>query len=80
MTVPGPDDQFTVRITARDLYNLLVVMQSDMARMLHKVNEQDEQGEDHEQRLRALERARWPLPSISLVVATVAVILPFMVK
>ncbi len=32
------------------------------------------QGEDHEARLRALERARWPLPSPAALVSIIALV------
>ena len=32
---------------------------------------------DHEERIRALERARWPLPSLALLVAAAGVVVGF---
>lgn len=36
--------------------------------------------DDHETRLRILERARWPLPALAIIVSSAALIVPLITK
>jgi hypothetical protein len=80
-----PDPLGPVVITVREIYDQLVRLTTAVEGLLKDhgdtVTRLAELRTDHETRLRALERARWPLPSIaallgagSLVVAVIALL------
>lgn len=46
--------------------------QGQLALLVQRGDQTDRKMEDHEQRLDALERARWPLPSMAAVTALAA--------
>lgn len=64
MTMPQGDE-----VPAQILIKL-----GEMGAQLAVISTQLQAIPDHEQRLRALERARWPLPAVSALCAVVAVI------
>jgi len=68
-------------ITLRDVYeavNRLAERVSGLAGQVEALQERfdrsDKQRDDHESRLRALERRQWPIPSAALLVSIVAVV------
>lgn len=66
------DDDAVVRITLRDVYAVVERTASDVAEIKAHASSQVEKVNDHENRLRAVERKVWQLPSIATVVAVVA--------
>ncbi len=65
-----------VVITAREIYDQLVrltdgvtAMATGMAQIRDAVDDTKKDVADHEARIRALERGRWPLPSLAALVA-----------
>jgi hypothetical protein len=71
-----------VVITLRDVYeavNRLAERVSGLVGQVEALREQfdrlDRQRDDHESRLRALERRQWPIPSAALLVSIVAVVI-----
>jgi len=67
-------DPLAVQITGREIYDRLVLMHGDLQRVAHDVSAIRGDVEDHEARIRALERGRWPLPSIAALVAIAALV------
>lgn len=78
-----------VVITAREIYDQLVRVISAVERVSgqladtakrHDEHEADSarRHDDHETRLRALEKARWPLPALAVLVSIAALALPFL--
>lgn len=61
---PGP-----VTIGAREIYDQLVALVAKVDRLVDQLDNVRGDIDDHEQRLRGLERGRWPLPSLSLLVS-----------
>jgi hypothetical protein len=53
------------------------VLAVTLARIETKLDQAIRGGDDHERRLRALEAARWPLPSAAVLLSVAAVIIPF---
>ena len=70
--MPGHDPLGPVVITARDIYDALVELRSTVARLVDRHDAQAAEVADHEARIRALERGRWPLPALSAVLALIA--------
>jgi hypothetical protein len=78
-----------VVITAREIYDQLVRVVAAVERLAdglegqrqdlrdHQVT-QERVNQDHEDRLRSLERARWPLPSLAVLVSLAALALAFL--
>ncbi|MFZ3547693.1 hypothetical protein ACODT3_19160 [Streptomyces sp. 4.24] len=78
MTPPHPDDTSV----ALELERLRAVVEVGMTRidgslalLVQRSDQTDKQIADHESRLDALERGRWPLPSLAALVAVVGVLL-----
>ena len=61
---PGP-----VTIGAREIYDQLVALIAKVDRLVNQLDNVHGDIADHEQRLRALERSRWPLPSLAVLMA-----------
>jgi hypothetical protein len=71
-----------VVITAREIYDQLVrltdgigTMATRMAQMTDALDDSKKDIADHEVRLRSLERARWPLPTVAVLISAGALIL-----
>ncbi|MGW3057673.1 hypothetical protein ACWC98_17375 [Streptomyces goshikiensis] len=80
MTPPAPDD--TGAGVALELERLRAVVEVGMTRidgslalLVQRSDQTDSKLADHETRLDALERSRWPLPSLAALVAVVGVML-----
>ncbi|MGI5444157.1 hypothetical protein ACQEVM_38610 [Streptomyces sp. CA-243310] len=78
MTPPAPDDTGV----ALELERLRAVVEVGMTRidgslalLVQRSDQTDKQVADHENRLDALERGRWPLPSLAALVAVVGALL-----
>lgn len=80
-----PQDQFTVQITGREIYNELLRVSQNVDRVEGKVDrveaklndsviDRESDHKDHEARIRSLERGRWPLPSIAALAAIAAIV------
>lgn len=70
----APHELGPVTIGAREIYDQVVAVRGVVDRLVDQHQDQERQGLDHEARLRALERGRWPLPTLSVVIALVAVV------
>lgn len=58
-----------VVITSREIYDQLVRVAAAVDRVSNQLVDMAQDLRDHENRLRALERARWPLPALAVLVA-----------
>lgn len=78
-----------VVITAREIYDQLVRVVAAVERLADGLDGQrrdlrDHETEhqkveaDHESRLRSLEKARWPLPALAVLVSLAALVLPLL--
>lgn len=70
MTTPSEDG--AVRITLRDVYAVVQETHEAVVEMRGVVTAHGTTAEDHETRLRAVEKRVWQLPSIATVVAVIA--------
>lgn len=66
MTNPLPPH---VVIDLKVIYDQLLVLNTRVELLMSKQLEQDKDMKDHEDRLRSLEKARWPLPSVALLLS-----------
>lgn len=64
-----------VVITSREIYDAVVRLTGRVDVIIEQANHLTTQAQDHETRLRQLERSRWPLHSLSVLVALGAVAL-----
>jgi hypothetical protein len=64
-------------ITSREVYDAVVRLTGRVDVLIAQQQAAAADLQDHETRLRSLERARWPLPSASLLVAIGALVLSF---
>ncbi|MFD6771063.1 hypothetical protein ACFWC6_33135 [Micromonospora chalcea] len=71
----SPDPIGPVLITSRDIYDALVRLTDTVNRLVSQDTSHVDDLRDHEQRLRSLERGRWPLPALAAVVSIAALIL-----
>lgn len=67
MTSPSEDG--AMRVTLRDVYAVVQETHDAVVEMRGDVSAAKDRGEDHEVRLRAVEKRVWQLPSIATVVA-----------
>jgi hypothetical protein len=67
-----------VVVTSREIYDQLVRVVAAVERLGDKLDEQNRDLHDHETRLRSLERARWPLPALAVIVSIAALVLPLL--
>ncbi|MGW9196045.1 hypothetical protein [Micromonospora chersina] len=79
MTTPEPPRMGTsplvVEIGLKEIYDLLVALNTNVQLLAGDIKDLSKQGEDHEARIRSLERGRWPLPSLAALVSIAALVL-----
>lgn len=63
-----------VVVTAREIYDGVVRLTGRVDVLIAQIANVTNDLADHESRIRSLERARWPLPSIGVVVAVLALL------
>jgi hypothetical protein len=56
-------------IGAREIYDAVIRVSGKVDGLVQQMADQHARATDHETRLRALERARWPLPSLAVLIA-----------
>ena len=64
-----------VEIGLKEIYDLLVATNTNVQLLGADVKDLITKSDDHEARLRALERGRWPLPALAAVMSIAALIL-----
>lgn len=73
----GPGDtgpQVVVTITMREVYDAVLTLTGQVNASISRQEDTARDVADHETRLRALERARWPLPSLAALLSLAAVV------
>lgn len=61
-------------ITQREVYDAVITLTGRVDMLIAQHDALSTKKDDHEERLRGLERARWPLPSVAMVVSLIALI------
>lgn len=68
---------------ARETREAVIRMEGKLDLVMSKMNDHSEQLDDHEDRLRELEKKRWPLPEIGIILSFLAVVaailIPFLI-
>lgn len=67
-----------VIIGAREIYDQLVRAVAAIERVSGQITDLAQDVHDHETRIRSLEKARWPLPSLAVLVSVAALVLPLL--
>lgn len=79
MTIPTPSDPAAVAVELEKLRGTMETgfarVDGSLALLVQRGDQTDRAIADHEQRLDALERTRWPLPSLAALVALCGLIL-----
>ena len=70
---PGPGMGYVV-IGAREVYDAVLRLTTKVEALTGQIGELIADHDDHEKRLRALERGRWPLPALGAVLSVAAVV------
>lgn len=72
--IPGPRQPETggVYISSQQIYSTVLQVSGKMDVLILQSQSIQDQGRDHEARLRSLEGTRWPLPTLSVLVALVS--------
>lgn len=65
----------SVVITSREIYDAVVRLTGRVDVLITQQNETSKDLTDHENRLRTLERARWPLPSAAVLISVASLAL-----
>lgn len=63
-----------VLITMRDIYVVVIQLQGRVDILIEQHRTALDKLNDHEGRLRSLERGRWPLPALSVLIALAALV------
>jgi hypothetical protein len=63
-----------VLVTIREIFERVVQLGVKVDVLLAQQNDASKDVADHESRLRALERNRWPLPAVTVLVALAALV------
>jgi len=74
----GVDPLGPVVIGAREIYDSVVKLTGRTEQVLRALDDHTADLKDHESRLRALEGARWPLPTLAVLVSIAALVLAFL--
>ncbi|WP_405195186.1 hypothetical protein [Streptomyces anulatus] len=79
MSIPTPSDPAAVAVELEKLRGTMetgfATVNGSLALVAQRTDQTDRILTDHEQRLDALERGRWPLPSIAALVAVIGLAL-----
>ncbi|MFJ8761081.1 hypothetical protein [Streptomyces cyaneofuscatus] len=79
MSIPTPSDPAAVAVELEKLRGTMetgfATVNGSLALVAQRTDQTDRILTDHEQRLDALERARWPLPSLAALVGVVSLAL-----
>ena len=67
-------------ITSREIYDAVVRLTGRVDVLIEQQTTTRQEVQDHEQRLRGLERGRWPLPSLAVLVSLTALLLNFLYR
>lgn len=65
----SPEPLAGITITSREIYDAVVRLTGRVDVLIEQQNHTTNSVTDHEGRLRSLERARWPLPSVALLLS-----------
>jgi hypothetical protein len=68
-----PDPVGHVVIGAREIYDAVMQVSATVNRLAQQHDDLAKDLQDHEVRIRILERSRWPLPAVSVLVSVAAV-------
>lgn len=70
-------------ITSREIYDAVVRLTGRVDVLIEQQSQTNSDVQDHEARIRVLERGRWPIPALTIVLAIGALgvsILPYITK
>lgn len=69
MTHQPPPDPLSVQVTGREIYDAVLQLTGRVDVLIQRVTETQADVRDHEERIRALESGRWPLPALAAALA-----------
>lgn len=72
------EEQGVVFVGLKEIYEKVVALGVKVDVLLSQHTDVTNDVRDHESRLRQLEKARWPLPSLAALVSVVALVVSFM--
>jgi hypothetical protein len=70
------NEQGPITIGLREVYDQVVALRAAVDRLSGLTEETTRSRTDHETRIRVLEKARWPLPAVAVLIALAALIVP----
>lgn len=73
-------DPLSVVISAREIYDAIARLTGRVDVVIAQNEDMRKKHEDHELRLRALERNRWPLPTVAVLVAVASLAVAIITK
>lgn len=76
MNAPDPLFNGTTNIV-KEIYDAVLRLTGKMETLISQHDEQRADIKDHETRIRQLESGRWPLPTLSVILAAAALVLSF---
>jgi hypothetical protein len=76
--VRGVEPLGGVVITSREIYDAVVRLTGRVDVLIEQQNQTAHTSQDHESRMRSLEKSRWPLPSVAMLVSIAALAMTFL--
>jgi hypothetical protein len=70
-------DPWIIRITPKEVYDSVLALKGSVDTSIGELRDIKKDLEDHEDRIRLLERARWPLTSIVVLISLASLIIGF---
>jgi hypothetical protein len=70
------NEQGPITIGLREVYDQVVALRASVDRLSGLTEETARARADHETRIRVLEKSRWPLPAVAVLIALAALIVP----
>lgn len=67
-------------ISSREIYDAVVRLTGRVDVLIEQQSHTQADVVDHEARIRTLERARWPLPSLAVLLSLAAVVVPLVAR
>lgn len=75
MITPHPDPGSFVVITLKDVYDVAQETRANVVTLTHQTTSIQNQTVDLEARMRTVERARWPIPTLAVLIALASAVI-----
>lgn len=78
--LPPPAQVHYVTITMREVYDAVLRLEGKVGVLTEQLTSSSHTLKDHENRIRSIEKARWPLPTLSVLTSVAALVIAILLK